>query len=401
MQPPFRKVITVSQLTRQIKAMMESNFYYLWVEGEVSNLKTSVLGHSYFTLKDKGAQIRAVIFKGQMRKMRFKPESGSHLVCRGMVSVYAERGEYQLIIDRVEPIGVGARQLALEQLKETLRKEGIFDISRKRPLPSLPRRVGVITSPKGAAIRDILKVLERRFSNISLLLYPVRVQGAEAAIEISEGIEELNRLEGVDVIIAGRGGGSTADLWAFNEEAVVRAIYNSRVPVISAVGHETDYTLSDMTADLSAPTPSVAAELVVKSKAEFVTHLSDLEERLRSLLLGILREKAIWLHKVEKGLIDPRARVRDLKRRLSWIFDRLSLAVSHTISSARLEVKGVAQRLDGLSPLNVLGRGYSITRKMPAFTVVMDSGEVAVGDDLNILLARGELFCKVYEKAKV
>lgn len=264
MELQSRQIFSVSQLTQEIKNILENNFYYVWVEGEVSNTRSPISGHTYFTLKDEGAQVKAVIFRGQSRGMKFKLTDGIHVICRGMVSVYKERGEYQLILDRIEPKGVGAQQLALQQLKEKLAKEGFFDAARKKPIPMFPKKVGIITSPTGAAIRDILKVFERRFLDIGVLIYPVRVQGMESAQEISKGIEELNHLGGLDIIIIARGGGSQEDLWAFNEEVVARAIYNSKAPVVSAVGHEIDYTIADMVADLRAPTPSAAAEMVIR-----------------------------------------------------------------------------------------------------------------------------------------
>jgi exodeoxyribonuclease VII large subunit len=401
MQYLQKRILTVSALTQEIKTILEDNFYYIWLEGEISNFRTSASGHSYFTIKDEGAQLRGVIFRSQMNCIRFSPHDGIHVICRGMVSVYTERGEYQLIIDYMEPKGVGARQYELEQLKKRLAKEGYFENARKRPLPVLPTKIGVVTSPTGAAIRDILKILERRFSNMDLLLYPVKVQGAGAAREVAEGIKELNNFKDVDVIIVGRGGGSVEDLWAFNEEIVARGIFKSRVPVISAVGHETDYTLADMVADLRVPTPSAAAEIVVKSKEEFTANFVALTQRMRSAVMRLIGEKWIELHRVEKGLIDPRRRLEDLKQRVDNILDRLKLAVTHVLVSARKDVQAITSTLNGLSPLNVLSRGYSITRKVPSCTVVREAGEVSIGEDINVVLYKGELYCKVYEKNKV
>jgi exodeoxyribonuclease VII large subunit len=396
-----KRILTVSELTIKIKSILETKFYYIWLEGEISNFRTSASGHSYFTIKDEGAQLRGVIFKSQMNCIRFSPHDGIHVICRGMISVYTERGEYQLIVDYMEPKGIGARQYGLEQLKKRLAKDGYFDETRKRPLPILPRKIGIVTSPTGAAIRDILNILERRFSNIGLLLYPVKVQGVDAAGEVAEGIRELNNYEDVDVIIVGRGGGSVEDLWAFNEEIVARSIYKSRVPVISAVGHEIDYTLADMVADLRVPTPSAAAEIVVKSKEEFTAHFAGLTRRIRSALMRLIGEKWVELHRVEKNLIDPRRRLGDLRQRLDDIMDRLNLSASYILTSARKDLQAITSRLNGLSPLGILDRGYSIARKIPSYTVIKEAEEVSIGEDINVVLCRGELFCKIYEKDKV
>ena len=391
----------MSELTQAIKGLLEANLYYIWLEGEISNFKRAASGHCYFTLKDEGSQVRGVIFRGQAGSLRFKPEDGLHVICRGMVTVYEARGEYQVIIDYMEPVGVGARQLALEQLKERLAKEGYFDEERKRPLPLLPGCVGVVTSSTGAVIRDIIRILERRHAAMGLLLYPVRVQGVEASREIAEGIEALNRRDDVDVIIVGRGGGSVEDLWAFNEEVVARSIFKSRLPVISAVGHETDYTLADMIADVRAPTPSAAAEIVVKSREEFSLHLSAIQGRMKAALLASVDEQRIALRGRERGLIDPRRRYRDMRLRLDDMGERLNVAVSHRYTIARRGLEATVARLNALSPLNVLQRGYSIARKMPSHAVIRDAGEVSIGEDINIMLYKGELSCKVYEKVEV
>ena len=391
----------MSELTQAIKGLLEANLYYIWLEGEISNFKRAASGHCYFTLKDEGSQVRGVIFRGQAGSLRFKPEDGLHVICRGMVTVYEARGEYQVIIDYMEPVGVGARQLALEQLKERLAKEGYFDEERKRPLPLLPGCVGVVTSSTGAVIRDIIRILERRHAAMGLLLYPVRVQGVEASREIAEGIEALNRRDDVDVIIVGRGGGSVEDLWAFNEEIVARSIFKSRLPVISAVGHETDYTLADMIADVRAPTPSAAAEIVVKSREEFSLHLSAIQGRMKAALLASVDEQRIALRGRERGLIDPRRRYRDMRLRLDDMGERLNVAVSHRYTIARRGLEATVARLNALSPLNVLQRGYSIARKMPSHAVIRDAGEVSIGEDINIMLYKGELSCKVYEKVEV
>jgi exodeoxyribonuclease VII large subunit len=247
---PLRYILTVSELTQEIKDLLEGQFSEIWVEGEISNLRIPPSGHIYFTLKDEYSQIRAVLFRMQSRTLRFGLGDGLHVICRGRVGLYEKRGEYQIILETIEPKGVGALQLAFLQLKEKLEKEGLFDAARKKPLPLIPQKLGIVTSPTGAAIRDMLNIIHRRFENIHILLYPARVQGEGAALEIAQGIEYFNEQTDVDVIIVGRGGGSLEDLWPFNEEKVARAIYHSRIPVISAVGHETDYTIADFAADL-------------------------------------------------------------------------------------------------------------------------------------------------------
>ena len=401
MEFPSRRIFTISELTEEIKTILETNLYYVWVEGEISNLRSPMSGHSYFTLKDEGAQIKAVIFKGQARFIKFKPADGLHAICRGMVSVYKERGEYQLILDYIEPKGIGALQLALEQLKEKLSKEGLFDTERKRSLPLLPQKIGIVTSPTGAAIRDILKVFERRFANIGILIYPVRVQGIESAREISQGIRELNKAPDIDVIIIARGGGSQEDLWAFNEEIVARAIYDSKAPVVSAVGHEIDWTIADMIADLRAPTPSAAAEMVIRSKEELKDRLTAIAFQLGSCLRDIISDQRIFLHRLEQGLIDPSRRLKEIRLRLGDRVDRFTVAMSHSLEMIKKDCRHLAERLNILSPLNILGRGYSITRKIPSMAVLHDSKDVQAGDDVNVILAKGEIFCKVYGRDKI
>lgn len=398
---PSKRIFTVSELTEEIKTILEASLYYVWVEGEVSNLRAPMSGHIYLTLKDESAQVKAVIFKGQARFMKFKPADGLRVICRGMVSVYKERGEYQLILDYIEPKGIGAQQLALQQLKEKLAKEGFFDAERKRTLPAFPKRIGIVTSPTGAAVRDILKVFERRFADIGVLIYPVRVQGIESAREVSEGIKELNRIPDIDVIILARGGGSQEDLWAFNEEITARAIYNSKIPVVSAVGHEIDWTIADMVADLRAPTPSAAAEMVIRSKQELKERLAATIFQLASCLRNAISDKKIFLHRLERGLIDPSRRLKEIRLRLGDVTDRLAVAMSHSLEMIKKDCRHLMERLDILSPLNILERGYSIARKIPSMAVLRDSKDVEAGEDVNIILAKGEIYCKVYGRDKV
>src|SRR5713226_5079174 len=286
---PERKVWTVSELTGRIRDLLAGEFPDIWVEGEISNCHEAQSGHLYFTLKDPKAQVRCVCFRNQVRLLKFRPEDGLHVLVRGSVSVYEPRGEYQINVEHVEPVGVGALQLAFEQLKKKLAAEGLFEPERKKPLPLLPRRIGLVTSPKGAAVRDVVRVLRRRFPNVHLILYPVRVQGEGAAGDIVKAIKFFNAKQLTDVLLLVRGGGSLEDLWAFNEESVARAIAASAIPFISGVGHEADFTIADFVADLRASTPSAAAEIVVQSRQEFDRHLGELQqgiyERIRYLLL--------------------------------------------------------------------------------------------------------------------
>jgi exodeoxyribonuclease VII large subunit len=445
MRLPFRYILTVSELTREIKDILEMQFADILVEGEISNFKVPPSGHIYFTLKDDLSQIRVVFFKNQARSLRFSPEDGLHVICRGRVSLYEKRGEYQLILEEMEPKGIGALQLAFLQLKERLEKEGFFDPARKRPIPMIPQMIGIVTSPTGAVIRDMLQIIERRFENVHLLLYPVRVQGDGAASEIAKGIEYFNGQMGVDVIIVARGGGSLEDLWAFNEEEVARAIFYSQIPIVSAVGHETDYTISDFVADLRAPTPSAAAELVVRDKREIRNTLRFLEERLGSEVLQILQEGKTHLSHLNKRLKDPRRRIEedflkvdDLFNRFlfltSWTVNRkrekhlhlheglflrnpnqkvkslrrlisenekhILQTVKHLIEIWRQRLQGRIGQLDSLSPLAILQRGYSITRKIPSLEILRDSNQVKERDRVEVRLFRGRLVCGV-EKSEI
>ena len=288
-RPAVRQVLTVTELTASLREVLETTFPEVWVEGELSNAKVWTTGHLYFTLKDGGSQIKGVMFRSALRYLKFKPEDGMRVVVRGRVSVYDPKGEYQLVGEHMEPHGLGSLQLAFEQLKKKLAAEGLFEQARKRPLPALPRRIGIVTSIDGAALRDIIRILRRRYPNAHLVIAPSRVQGEDAAGEIVRALRQIGRIEGVDVVIIGRGGGSLEDLWAFNEEKVARAIATCRVPVISAVGHETDVTIADFVADLRAPTPSAAAELVVKQKDEFYGHIDRLATRLDGAMRARVR----------------------------------------------------------------------------------------------------------------
>ncbi|HEY7678340.1 MAG TPA: exodeoxyribonuclease VII large subunit [Candidatus Methylomirabilis sp.] len=394
-----RHIYTVTELTAEIRATLEDVFTGIWLSGEISNFHRHTSGHMYFTLKDEASQIRAVMFKGQNRLLRFRPEDGMAVVAFGRVTVYERRGEYQISVEHLEPKGVGALQVAFEQLKQRLEAEGLFDPARKRPIPMLPERIGVITSPTGAVIRDILNVLGRRFGDINLVVYPVPVQGAEAAPAIVEALQAMNRLGGFDVLIVARGGGSIEDLWAFNEEAVARAIAASKIPVISAVGHETDFTIADFVADLRAPTPSAAAELVVARKDELVQRVDDLLDRLASAMTGELEGRAERLRGLERTLavLSPLERIRRQRERAADLARRVEAGIGRSLERLRARLERAAGVLDSLSPLAILGRGYSICYRLPAMTIVKDAAEVAPGDRVRVRLHRGAALCTLTE----
>lgn len=389
------KVYTVSEITEELKNLIERSYPSLWIEGEISNLSTPLSGHAYWTLKDETSQIKVVMFKSVFAGLGFQLEDGMKVIVLGRLSVYKSRGEYQIIAEEVYPKGVGILQMRFEQLKKKLESEGLFDPARKRPIPYLPKCIGIVTSPVGAAIRDILKILERRYRNLHIIIYAAKVQGDGAAEEIAEGINYLNRLDGIDVLIVGRGGGSLEDLWAFNEECVARAIFNSRIPVISAVGHEIDFTIADFVADMRAPTPSAAAELVVKNRDDLLRSVAVLEQRfIRAALhyIGGLRNSVELLrHK----LIDPRKRFNEIRERLDDIAERLLNGIRKIIDVRKEILSARAQNLNALSPLAVLERGYSITFKEETLEVIKSPSQVRVGDNILVKLMKGELSCEV------
>lgn len=358
-----RKVYSVAELTRKIKLILEEGFPSVWVEGEISGFKKHQSGHMYFTLKDEAAVIKAVFFSRYNQGLRFDLHDGLKVVCYGKISLYEVRGEYQVYVERIEPKGLGELQLALEQLKARLHREGFFDPARKRPIPSYPRKIGIVTSPTGAAIRDMMNVLGRRFHGIHILICPVRVQGEGSAEEIARGIEDLNRLPDIDVLIVGRGGGSLEDLWAFNEERVVRAIYHSRIPVISAVGHEVDWTLADFAADLRAPTPSAAAELVTKSRGDLETRIDELTKRAGNAIRNCLEDRRNRLESLTSSYAfrQPLSLVDGWFQRLDERSKQLAHAIRKVFSLSQARVENLAGKLEALSPVAVLARGYSLT----------------------------------------
>ncbi len=372
-----RQIFSVSEITKNIRYVLEENFSSVWVEGEISNFKFHTSGHMYFSLKDEFSQIQCVMFRSDNAKLDFEPKEGLSIVCFGRVSVYPMRGQVQLYAEKMEPKGLGALQLKFQELKEKLKKEGLFDEARKREIPYLPNRIGIVTSIDGAALKDILNVLHRRFSTVSILIHPAQVQGAAAAASIAEAIEDFNRLKNVDVLIIGRGGGSLEDLWAFNEEIVARAIFNSLIPVISAVGHEVDFTISDFVADLRAATPSAAAEIVTPMKEELILRISDLKLRILQAFTGFVKNLRQELKALQQS--------RGLKDPLSFFeikFQRLS---------------GLIGQLEALGPLSTLKRGYSATFKLPGETLVTSFDSVKPGDFVKTRLKKGFFTSQVKE----
>jgi len=440
------RIWKVSELNEAVKNLLENSIGYIWVTGEISNWKVNTSGHAYFTLKDEDAEVSAVMFSGRLSTLKFRPENGMEVIVYGLITLYNKRGTYQIVAEDIEPRGMGALQIAYEQLKKKLAEEGLFDEAHKKPLPFLPRKIGIVTSPTGAAIRDILKVLSRRFANLHIILYPAKVQGDGAAKEIVAGIKFLDNY-GVDVIIVGRGGGSLEDLWAFNEEIVVRAVYEANTPIISAVGHEIDYTLTDFAADVRAPTPSAAAEIVVREQRELLQTIDDLRKRLRQSielkltqyqhrlevlkkhrgfdrllqfinekkqLTGELKDDLVrwWERKhdayskaINKALYSlhlfaPLNRVGTLKERLVSSQKQLMQSGNAFIKHKKLQFIPLINKLDTLSPLRVLGRGYSLVWLEPAHILVREASQLKLGDSLNIRFFKGEATATVNEVKK-
>jgi exodeoxyribonuclease VII large subunit len=439
---PERHVFTVSELTAAIRGTLESGFGDVWVEGEISNCRLWNTGHLYFTLKDGEAQIKIVMFRSAVRYLKFKPEDGLHVVARGRLGIYEPKGEYQLVCEHLQPRGLGALQLAFEQLKAKLQAEGLFAQSRKRPLPALPAKIGIVTSLDGAALRDIIKVLNRRHPTAHLVIRPARVQGDGAAAEVADAIRAIARVSGVDVVIVARGGGSVEDLWAFNEEPVARAMVHCPVPVISGVGHEVDFTIADFAADVRAPTPSAAAEMVVAAHTEFRSRIDRLSQRFRNDINAHLQRRHVRLHALERrrglaawparlamrgrhvaelghGLrlaigaalgrrqrqyhgIRARLEAQDVRRRLTAVRGRLEAldaqlynVVRRRQDRARAKVESLAARLESLSPLAVLGRGYAVCWDAERTHVIRRGAEAPAGSRVRVTLHEGELVCEV------
>jgi exodeoxyribonuclease VII large subunit len=393
-QPP---VLTVSQLTRQIKDAVEGNFPLVWVVGEVTNCTRAGSGHVYLTLKDDTAQIRGVIWRNAAARLKFEIHDGLEVVAAGPVEVYEARGTYQLIIEQLMPQGVGALELAFRQLCEKLNAEGLFAAERKRPLPRFPRRIALVTSPTGAAVRDMLQVITRRWRAVDIIVIPVAVQGEGAAAQIAKALRSVHEIPGVDIVISGRGGGSLEDLWAFNEEIVARAIFDCRIPVVSAVGHEIDVTIADLVADVRALTPSEAAELVVPHFEEVRAELLALQAHLVQSLRGQAATARGQLEALgsRRVLTRPAERLHELARRVDELESRLRRAVSARFQFARQQLTAAGATLEALSPLKVLERGYSVTRLVPSGVVVRSSSQARPGDLIETLLQSGRLKSRV------
>ena len=397
------KIYTVTEITQLIKNTLENEFVNIWLTGEISNFKIYSSGHIYFSLKDENSQINAVIFYDSAKQIKFKLEDGLKVTVHGRLSVYAKRGEYKIIVEYIEPIGIGALQIAFEQLKQKLLKEGLFDQSHKKTIPLLPQKIGVITSPDGAAIRDILSVLKRRFANVEVLIYPVRVQGDEAKYDIVQAIEYLNKhhLE-LDVLLVGRGGGSLEDLWPFNEEIVARAIYNSKIPVISCVGHEVDYTISDFVADLRAPTPSAAAEIVVKNKQEFIDKLNNYTKQLNNYLNFLIENFANRLNAIKSSRIFtyPFSFIEEKTQEVDDLNNDILNYIKYIFEIKTRDLKILNEKLNVLSPLAILSRGYSITYKLPLKTIVKDIKHINIDETVMVKISNGEFTSKITDIRK-
>jgi exodeoxyribonuclease VII large subunit len=416
------KVYTVSEITQLIKHELESNFSLVWIEGEISDFRRAQSGHVYMKLKDDKCQLSAVIWRSSAQRIPFDLENGLLVVCKGRISVYEPRGEYQIIVDIIEPKGKGALQLAFEQLKEKLNKEGLFDPQIKKKLPLLPKRVGVVTSPRGAAIIDIIRTLERRFARLHVVIYPSKVQGEGAAAEIEEGIDYLSQYPGIDVIIVGRGGGSMEDLWVFNEERVARAIFRCPIPVISAVGHEIDFTISDFVADHRASTPSVAAEMVVEKEQSFLEWISNYEDRIHHRLSYHLQEQKnrvldLVHHQVFQNfklrVFSLAQRVDELEvrsigsiksmrhhlvensSRTVILEEKMTSLIKRMIQNWKALWERLSVELDGLSPLNVLKKGYALCWKEGGQVLVRAIDEVKEQDEMCVTFSKGEFTCLV------
>ena len=439
-----KTIYSVSELTSKIKTCLEASFPFVWICGEVSNFRMPASGHCYFILKDESAQISAVVFRGHQRQARFTPEDGMSIIGLGRLSVYEPRGAYQIILEYIEPAGLGALQLAFEKLKKRLSEEGYFDPQRKRPLPYLPSKVSVITSPSGAVVHDIITILKRRFRNLHIEIVAVKVQGTGSESEIRDALALVNERADSDVIILTRGGGSLEDLQAFNSETVATAIFQSKIPVVSAVGHETDVTIADFVADLRAPTPSAAAELVVPEKNELLRRSQELRKALYASFMDHLKELNKNIEDLRRRLTDPRRKIQELwlwvddltgrlarsfkvrlhheKDRLTWfahrlngaspriqleknysilevIMDKLSKSISIFIYKKRSDTRECAIKLEALNPLAILQRGYSVTRSLPEKRVLTNPGQVSLSQDVEVLLAGGLLVCNVKEKS--
>ena len=435
-KPPEPTVLSVSNLNQLIKEQIEGEFKSIWLQGEISNFKAHTSGHYYFSLKDDKSQISAVMFKGFNGRLKFRPDNGMEVIVRGRVTVYEPRGNYQIFCETMEPVGAGALQRAYEQLKNKLQQEGLFDQEHKQSLPLLPKSIGVVTSPTGAAIQDILNVLSRRYRSGKITVIPARVQGEGAADEVVRGIQLANAVGGFDVLIVGRGGGSIEDMWCFNEERVARAIFASKIPIISAVGHEIDFTIADFVADVRAPTPSAAAEIVAKSAGELSEKIRSLQKNISQRIQYLLSQQQSRLHRLQGQLIDPKRRLQDLaircdelhqrmilswqrfardqrmqvrllrermksprvilnarRQRLSYLQQTMQKDVGFLLQNQKRKLSGIVSMLDSLSPLKVMGRGYALV--FSGENIIKNASQVKTDQELDVQLSSGAVRVKV------
>ena len=393
-----RKFLSVNELNELIKGTLESRLDALWVQGEISNFRVPPSGHYYFTLKDDKSQICAVMFRRQGMALRFTPENGMAVLCFGNVSLYSARGDLQFYVDDMEPQGRGALYLAFEQLKKKLAAEGLFAPERKKALPFLPATIGIVSSDRGAALHDMLRIIRDRYADRRVVIRPVRVQGEGAAKEIAEAIADLNCFAGVEAIIVGRGGGSLEDLWAFNEEIVARAIYASKIPVVSAVGHEIDFTIADFVADHRAPTPTAAAEFILPRKRDLLEQVQVIELQLLKEMEFKLETAKENLNALLKRLTDPGRKLRENQQRLDELSIDLLRRFQERVRQSKNSLAELAGRLSALSPLAVLERGYAIAHKLPEERIVKSAAALQSGDLIRITFAEGQSFCRVEEK---
>jgi len=399
-------IYSVHEVTRYIKHRLDEDEVLsdIYVKGEISNLSQPTSGHLYFTLKDESSELRCVMFRDRNALLKFVLEDGMSVIIRGRISVYEKRGSYQLYVEEIQEEGIGALYRAFEQLKKKLKEEGLFDVAYKKPIPSFPRRIGIITSPTGAAIRDMLNITKRRFPHVHILLAPVAVQGEEATPQIVNAIRLMNRVNAelmkIDVLVLGRGGGSIEELWAFNEEGVARAIFSSEIPVISAVGHETDFTIADFVADRRAATPSEAAEFVVPDKREIVRNLNSLELRMQQNVFKAVEFQRRKLESMEKNILfrKPTERINQYRQTIDEIKRNMLAEISHLVTLHKKSLQALTGKLDALSPLAILERGYSICSRLPEGEIIRSVGDIAIGDALRILFSDGEAVSEVKEK---
>ena len=378
---------------------MESSFRFVWVSGEVSNCKQASSGHVYFTLKDEGAQLSAILWRSAAQKLRFQLKDGLKVLAAGPIQLYETRGQYQMIAELLEPQGVGALELAFRQLHQKLEAEGLFHPDRKRPWPVIPRRIALVTSPSGAAVRDMLQVITRRWPRANIIVVPVPVQGAEAAPQIAAALRKVHLIPGVDVVICGRGGGSLEDLWAFNEEIVARAIFECQVPVISAVGHEIDVTIADLVADKRALTPSEAAELVVQLESDVRAFLEQVRQRLTAALQYQAQQARFQVERIAQRpcFSRPFDRIRELEAGVDDLDDRMTRAIQRRLESSRQQLATITASLNALSPLAVLDRGYSLTKRVDDRSLIRETTGLKAGDRISTLFAFGSAISEIVE----